>query len=117
MVCAKILKLAAAFQTNHGQRPSDLISLKQGQSVGQWRDSEDGLGSGRIPYDVNTALMPAALLAICDLYKDHSDSGDYEHEHSYKLAKSYAETWETESLKFFEVPCFHPSLDTLQRFL
>lgn len=32
--------------------------------TGQWRDSEEGLGRGRYPYDVNAVLVPAALDAI-----------------------------------------------------
>ena len=41
----------------------NLISLKPGRPNGQWRDSGDGLGGGRYPYDVNAALVPAALEA------------------------------------------------------
>lgn len=41
-----------------------LIALKDGLNVGQWRDSETGLGGGRYPYDVNAVLVPAALAAI-----------------------------------------------------
>ena len=41
-----------------------LISLKPGINVGQWRDSEDGLGGGRYPYDVNVVFVPAAMAAI-----------------------------------------------------
>lgn len=29
--------------------------------AGEWRDSNDGLAGGRIPYDVNAVLVPAAL--------------------------------------------------------
>lgn len=43
---------------------ANLISLKQGVGVGQWRDSEDGLGGGRYPYDVNAVFVPAAMGAI-----------------------------------------------------
>jgi hypothetical protein len=48
------------------QKPTsaNLISLKSGFNVGQWRDSEDGLGGGRYPYDVNVVFMPAAMAAI-----------------------------------------------------
>ncbi|MGH8244355.1 MAG: hypothetical protein ACRETY_13525, partial [Steroidobacteraceae bacterium] len=45
-------------------RPANLIALKDGLRVGQWRDSEDGLAGGRYPYDVNAALVPAAMTAI-----------------------------------------------------
>lgn len=44
-----------------------LIGLKPGQASGDWRDSPDGLDGGRYPYDVNVALVPAALGAIADL--------------------------------------------------
>lgn len=45
-------------------RPVSLIALKDGLRVGQWRDSEEGLAGGRYPYDVNAALVPAAMAAI-----------------------------------------------------
>lgn len=45
-------------------QPANLISLKAGISVGQWRDSEDGLAGGRYPYDVNAVFVPAAMAAI-----------------------------------------------------
>jgi hypothetical protein len=41
-----------------------LVSLKDGERVGNWRDSEEGLGGGRFPYDVNALWVPAALDAI-----------------------------------------------------
>ncbi|WP_243652494.1 hypothetical protein [Novosphingobium sp. PhB165] len=42
-------------------RWNNLIALHPGMDVGQWRDSNDGLGGGRYPYDVNAILVPAAL--------------------------------------------------------
>lgn len=48
-------------------RPSNLIALKPGVPVGQWRDSNEGLGAGRIAYDVNAVLVPAALKASAEL--------------------------------------------------
>jgi hypothetical protein len=45
-----------------------LIGLKPGVPVGDWRDSNTGLGGGYYPYDVNAALVPAALDAIARLY-------------------------------------------------
>jgi hypothetical protein len=64
-----VLHSATAFadapQVDH------LIALKAGFSVGQWRDSEEGLGRGRYPYDVNAVFVPAAVLAAQRLY----DSG------------------------------------------
>lgn len=46
-----------------------LIGLNQGLTVGQWRDSLYGLGGdGLYPYDINVALVPAALDAAARLY-------------------------------------------------
>lgn len=45
----------------------NLIRLKEGKYAGEWRDSEEGLGGGRIPYNVNAALVPAALDAASRL--------------------------------------------------
>ncbi len=42
----------------------NLVSLKPGMNAGEWRDSNDGLGGGRYPYDINAVLVPAALEAI-----------------------------------------------------
>ena len=59
-----------------------------------------GIGGGRIPYDVNTGLVPAALRSIAALsrtgiYSNHSDWGT--------LADTYAQVWEDETLQFFQV--------------
>ncbi|MGA7539653.1 MAG: hypothetical protein WBW93_12900 [Steroidobacteraceae bacterium] len=60
-----VVQSALAF----AQAPSvsHLIGLKPGVAVGDWRDSETGLGGGRYPYDVNAALVPAALQAAARL--------------------------------------------------
>jgi len=64
-----VLQRAAAFADD--PRVGNLIGLKTGFAVGQWRDSEEGLGRGRYPYDVNAVFVPAALLAAQRLF----DSG------------------------------------------
>jgi len=64
-----VLQNAAAFADDPGS--ARLIGLKPGFAVGNWRDSETGLGGGRYPYDVNAVLVPAALAAVARLY----DSG------------------------------------------
>jgi hypothetical protein len=56
---------AAHFVTD--PRYSNLVALKPGRASGQWRDSEDGIGGGRYPYDVNAVLVPAALEATTRL--------------------------------------------------
>ncbi|HUS63237.1 MAG TPA: hypothetical protein VMZ28_01800 [Kofleriaceae bacterium] len=39
----------------------NLVALKKGIPVGDWRDSDNGLGGGRYSYNVNAVLVPAAL--------------------------------------------------------
>jgi len=56
-----VLSSADAFAEN--PQILHLIALKTGFSAGQWRDSNDGLGGGRFPYDVNAVFVPAALAA------------------------------------------------------
>ncbi|KAK0914317.1 hypothetical protein LTR57_014009 [Friedmanniomyces endolithicus] len=59
-----------------------------------------GIGGGRIPYDVNTALVPAALRAISTL----SAAGFYpSHPEWNTTAAEYAQVWEDNTLQFFQV--------------
>jgi hypothetical protein len=60
-----VLESAAGFTADPGT--AHLIHLKPGVRVGDWRDSESGLGGGRYPYDVNAALVPAALESAAQL--------------------------------------------------
>jgi hypothetical protein len=82
-----------------------LIELKRGQNVGNWRDSERGLGGGRYPYDVNGVWVPAALKAIARVY----DSGllaPYLPDGfagSFANAAAIAETWRREAPRYFSV--------------
>ncbi|KAI1176785.1 hypothetical protein F4777DRAFT_242486 [Nemania sp. FL0916] len=94
----KIMRTTAAFE----QSPvtGNLIHLKDGQPVGQWRDSNTGLGGGRIPYDVNTALVPAALHAIASLAAEGIIPS---HPEWPEMAKTRALFWEDNTLPFFEV--------------
>lgn len=46
-----------------------LIAIKPGRKTGEWRDSEEGLGRGVYPYDVNAALAPAAIEAADRLFR------------------------------------------------
>lgn len=62
-----VLRSAQAFAAE--PTVNHLISLKPGVEVGQWRDSDQGLGGGRLPYDVNAVLVPAALAAIAGLQR------------------------------------------------
>lgn len=94
----KILSGASAFAEE--PKKDNLIQLRSGHGTGEWRDSGNGLGGGRIPYDVNTALVPAGLRAIAALsvagfFPDHPEWAD--------LASNYAQVWEDKTLEFFRV--------------
>ncbi|KAF4269195.1 hypothetical protein CNMCM8812_008645 [Aspergillus fumigatus] len=94
----KIMGQAALFA--HNPRKENLVHLKPDQVVGEWRDSTYGIGGGRIPYDVNTALMPAALRAIAAL----SRAGVFPNCNNWaRKADTYAKIWEDETLHFFQV--------------
>ena len=56
-----VLAQAAPFAAAPSTRT--LIAIKPSRMSGQWRDSDEGLGRGTIAYDVNAALVPAALEA------------------------------------------------------
>lgn len=97
----KIMNLTAAFEKD--QTVANLVHLKDGEVVGQWRDSTYGLANGRIPFDVNTALVPAALYAISKLaampgvYPNNSDTKDWASQ-----ASKRAKLWEDNTLHFFQ---------------
>ncbi|KAI9290089.1 hypothetical protein BC943DRAFT_364605 [Umbelopsis sp. AD052] len=92
-----VMTQSAAFA--HEPSAKNLIHLKDGVPVGNWRDSNPGIGYGTIPFDVNTALVPGCLRAIQRLAKAHilhpSLSND---------AAKYATVWESHALPLFQVP-------------
>ncbi|KAI7473559.1 hypothetical protein KC351_g11054 [Hortaea werneckii] len=96
----RVMRLAGPFAQPGGQSQANLVHLKEGEVVGEWRDSTYGIGGGRIPYDVNTALVPAALRSIAALA---SDDFFPEHPEWSQLAEEYATVWEDETLAFFKV--------------
>jgi hypothetical protein len=100
-----VMSIAAPFAAEGNQTEDNLIHLRDGQIVGQWRDSTYGIGGARIPYDVNTALVPASLRAIAQL----TDAGFYPSYSNWSaLATEYAQIWEDETLQFFQVTVPQP---------
>ncbi|MGP8475707.1 hypothetical protein [Burkholderia sp. PR2] len=101
-----LLHVAATAQP-FAQQPSvpNLIRLRPGEIVGNWRDSTDGLGGGVYPYDVNAVLVPAALRAanaflargLLDPYLDAGQRAT--------LANTATEaaTWEQQAPPLFQV--------------
>ncbi len=94
---------ATPFTQNRSWR--QLVALKPDQKVGNWRDSEDGLGGGRYAYDVNAVFVPAALDAIARL----RSSGllqpylDRDAEAALASASRMAEIWRREAPPLFNV--------------
>jgi Glycogen debranching enzyme len=98
---------------------ANLIGLKSGQSVGEWRDSNTGLGGGHYPYDINAVFVPAALRAtarllqsgLLDPYLDGSDRkifGEAEH---------MAAIWSAQAPRFFEITIAGPAAaDAIKRY-
>ncbi|CAH0024692.1 unnamed protein product [Clonostachys rhizophaga] len=97
----KIMNMTKAFADN--STVENLMHLKESEIVGQWRDSTYGLANGRIPFDVNCALVPAALYAISELakmpgvYPNDSMSRDWA-----TVAAKRAKIWEDKTLTFFQ---------------
>jgi hypothetical protein len=98
-----VLQAAAKFADD--PRAANLIALKPGFSVGQWRDSNTGLGGGRYPYDVNAVFVPAALEAasrffasgLLEPYLGPADRGIF------SRAESMAQIWRANAGPLFDV--------------
>jgi len=80
------------------------LSLRPGQPVGNWRDSNEGLGFGLYPFDVNTALVPASLRAVERLVNESVLSAPtVDQDTGNTTIGDVAQTWEESTLQFFEV--------------
>jgi hypothetical protein len=98
-----VLQAAAAFAAD--PRAANLIALKPGVPVGQWRDSNDGLAGGRFPYDVNAVFVPAALEAagrffasgLLDPYLGSAEREIFSH------AENMSEIWRAKAGSLFDV--------------
>lgn len=55
-------------------QPKRPLLLNKGESVGEWRDSEVGLGGGVDPYSVNGGLTVRALKGLAEFYRRLGDS-------------------------------------------
>ena len=98
-----VLDAAAPFAGDPAWRK--LVAVKAGRLTGEWRDSEEGLGRGRYPYDVNAVLVPAALEAadkltragLLDRYLTPADRA------ALARAHAMAATWRSEAPGLFAV--------------
>lgn len=102
LLAGKIMEVTAPFASPGGQTRENMIHLKPGFDTGVWRDSVYGLGGGRIPFDVNVALAPAALRSIASLANEYGSDifGDHVEDWA-ERAEQYAEVWEDKTLDFF----------------
>ncbi|WP_020400491.1 hypothetical protein [Kordiimonas gwangyangensis] len=96
------LVIASATPFAEAPTASNLIAIEDGMRVGEWRDSQEGLGNGRYAYNVNAVLVPAALEAIATLdaagvLTPFTGGTDL------SKAKAYADTWVAEAPKLFDV--------------
>lgn len=67
-----------------------LIGLPDGHYDGNWRDSEEGLGGAKYPFDVNVVLMPSALEAGAQLLeKGLLPDTDYTAQKLHKMARHW----------------------------
>jgi hypothetical protein len=86
-------------------RATNLVGIKPGRMTGNWRDSEQGLGGGRYAYDVNAALVPAALEAAARLADDGllDEYLDSAHRHTLTRARERARIWTARAPALFAV--------------
>ena len=98
-----VVRNAVAFGDNPGAQ--NLIGLKDGLPAGEWRDSTEGLGRGRYPYDVNAVLVPAALDAAARLYASGLLDPYVSAEDRPLLARAatLAQVWREKAPAYFEV--------------
>ena len=100
---AWLVERTAAFAAR--PRFENLVGNKPGRATGQWRDSERGLGGGRYAYDVNAALVPAALDAAARLLESglldaRIDAAQRRH---LDRARSQSRAWTTNAPRLFDV--------------
>jgi hypothetical protein len=98
-----VLQTAAKFA--HAPRAANLIALKPGVPMGQWRDSNTGLGGGRYPYDVNAVFVPAALEAasrffLSGLLEPYLEPADHA---MFARAASRSRIWRDKATPLFDV--------------
>ncbi len=98
-----VVTTARAFADDPDWR--NLVALKPGEYAGNWRDSREGLGGGRIPYDVNGVFVPAALAAI-DRFRAGGALGTHLAPETAAVlapAGAMARTWRREAPGWFDV--------------
>jgi hypothetical protein len=98
-----VVERTAAFAED--PRVANLVGNKAGRTTGQWRDSDKGLGGGRHAYDVNAALVPAALDAAARLAASGLLDGSIDAAHRKVLSRAAAQArvWRERAPSLFDV--------------
>lgn len=98
---AYVLRQAAPF----ADQPTfdKLIGLKPGSNVGEWRDSQMGLGGGRYAYNINGVFVPAALNALMRLQASGLLDDYGARQGAFKDAKRLHDVWATKAPALFNV--------------
>jgi hypothetical protein len=109
------LRLVLQSATRFAAEPqaAHLIGLKSGFTVGNWRDSETGLGGGHYPYDVNAVLVPAALDAAAQLHNSGllSPYLTADDEALFERAAQLAQAWRSKAPPLFAVRIAHSAAE------
>lgn len=95
-----VLASAEAFAAEPA--PANLIAIEDGMRVGEWRDSQEGLGNGRFAYSVNAVLVPAALEATAAL-DEAGVLAPYAAANELAPARKRAEVWAASAPALFDV--------------
>ncbi|HEX5045642.1 MAG TPA: hypothetical protein VFX89_00845 [Gammaproteobacteria bacterium] len=98
-----VVRRSAAFAAE--PVAANLVGIKPNRRTGNWRDSDDGLGGGTYPYDVNVALVPAALEAIDRLFASGLLDAYLSNEQRRVLSQAGAQRriWAASAAPFFRV--------------
>jgi hypothetical protein len=96
-----VLDTARPFAGHPTQK--NLVAIDPAFHVGQWRDSNEGLGGGIYAFDINAALVPAALSAIVEIGQKFHDPQDAELSALVEEAQRDYAVWSKKAWGFFQV--------------
>ena len=94
-----VVQAAAPFAAQPEKQ--NLIPFAGDYPWGDWRDSDEGYGGGRVTWSINVALVPAALEAASVLLR-HPSLGEVVA--LADRAEQMAKVWRSEALAHFAVP-------------
>ncbi|HUS67478.1 MAG TPA: hypothetical protein VMZ28_23235 [Kofleriaceae bacterium] len=94
----RVMSAARAYADD--PRWQNLVAFDARYPWGEWRDSDDGNAGGRISYNVNAVLVPAALAAAGDLLRLPAMGPDLS---AALRAEAMAEVWRDKAPAHFHV--------------